>query len=98
MTGPLISFLTDFGLRDPSAAIMRGVVLWIVPDARIVDKKAIATIKTSRDIIFRIKFNKTNSHEAQTCCLKQFGNPIHSYLLIPAMAKMTLVFSLKHWC
>ena len=37
MTGPLISFLTDFGLRDPSAAIMRGVVLGIVPDARIVD-------------------------------------------------------------
>lgn len=37
MTGPLISFLTDFGLRDPSAAIMRGVVLELVPDARIVD-------------------------------------------------------------
>jgi len=37
MTGPLISFLTDFGLRDPSAAIMRGVVLGLVPDARIVD-------------------------------------------------------------
>jgi S-adenosylmethionine hydrolase len=37
MTGPLISFLTDFGLRDPSAAIMRGVVLGIAPDARIVD-------------------------------------------------------------
>ncbi|HEX2754928.1 MAG TPA: SAM-dependent chlorinase/fluorinase [Candidatus Limnocylindrales bacterium] len=37
MTGPLISFLTDFGLRDPSAAIMRGVVLSIAPDARIVD-------------------------------------------------------------
>ena len=37
MTGPLISFLTDFGLRDPSAAIMRGVVLELMPDARIVD-------------------------------------------------------------
>jgi S-adenosylmethionine hydrolase len=37
VTGPLISFLTDFGLRDPSAAIMHGVVLDIVPDARIVD-------------------------------------------------------------
>lgn len=37
MTGPLISFLSDFGARDPSAAIMRGVVLGIVPDARIVD-------------------------------------------------------------
>ena len=37
MTGPLVSFLTDFGLRDPSAAIMHGVVLDIVPDARIVD-------------------------------------------------------------
>ena len=37
MAGPLISFLTDFGLRDPSAAIMRGVVLGIVPEARIVD-------------------------------------------------------------
>jgi S-adenosylmethionine hydrolase len=37
VTGPVISFLTDFGLRDPSAAIMHGVVLDIVPDARIVD-------------------------------------------------------------
>ncbi len=37
MTGPLISLLTDFGSRDPSAAIMRGVLLGIVPDARIVD-------------------------------------------------------------
>ena len=37
MTGPLISFLTDFGLRDPSAAIMRGVVLDLIPDARILD-------------------------------------------------------------
>lgn len=37
MTGPLISLLSDFGLRDPSAAIMRGVILGIAPDARIVD-------------------------------------------------------------
>ncbi|MEO5940637.1 MAG: SAM-dependent chlorinase/fluorinase [Candidatus Limnocylindrales bacterium] len=37
MTRPLISLLSDFGLRDPSAAIMRGVVLGIAPDARIVD-------------------------------------------------------------
>ena len=37
MTGPLISLLTDFGARDPSAAILRGVILGIVPDARIVD-------------------------------------------------------------
>jgi S-adenosyl-L-methionine hydrolase (adenosine-forming) len=37
VAGPLITFLTDFGLRDPSAAILHGVVLGIVPDARIVD-------------------------------------------------------------
>ena len=37
MTGPLISLRSDFGSRDPSAAIMRGVVLGIAPDARIVD-------------------------------------------------------------
>jgi S-adenosylmethionine hydrolase len=37
VTAPLISLLSDFGLRDPSAAIMRGVVLGIAPDARIVD-------------------------------------------------------------
>ena len=37
MPGPLISLLTDFGLRDPSAAILHGVVLSIAPDARIVD-------------------------------------------------------------
>ncbi len=34
---PLISLLTDFGVRDPSAGIMRGVVLGIAPDALIVD-------------------------------------------------------------
>lgn len=37
MAGPLVSLLSDFGARDPSAAIMRGVVLGICPDARIVD-------------------------------------------------------------
>ena len=37
MPGPLISLLTDFGLRDPSAAILHGVALEIVPDARIID-------------------------------------------------------------
>jgi S-adenosylmethionine hydrolase len=37
VTDPLITFLTDFGLRDPSAAILHGVVLRITPDARIVD-------------------------------------------------------------
>jgi S-adenosylmethionine hydrolase len=37
VAGPLISLLSDFGSRDPSAAIMRGVVLGIAPEARIVD-------------------------------------------------------------
>jgi S-adenosylmethionine hydrolase len=37
MAGPLVSLLSDFGSRDPSAAIMRGVVLGIAPEARIVD-------------------------------------------------------------
>ncbi len=37
MTDPFISLLTDFGARDPSAAIMHGVILSIAPDARIVD-------------------------------------------------------------
>jgi S-adenosylmethionine hydrolase len=34
---PFVSLLTDFGLRDPSAAICRGVILGIAPDAAIVD-------------------------------------------------------------
>ncbi|MDQ3448030.1 MAG: SAM-dependent chlorinase/fluorinase, partial [Chloroflexota bacterium] len=34
---PLISLLSDFGSRDPSAGIMRGVALGIAPDALIVD-------------------------------------------------------------
>jgi S-adenosylmethionine hydrolase len=34
---PFISLLTDFGARDPSAAIMHGVMVSIAPDARIVD-------------------------------------------------------------
>ena len=37
MPAPLISLLTDFGARDPSAAILRGVILSIAPEARIVD-------------------------------------------------------------
>jgi S-adenosylmethionine hydrolase len=34
---PLVSLLTDFGSRDPSAGIMRAVVLGICPEAAIVD-------------------------------------------------------------
>jgi S-adenosylmethionine hydrolase len=37
MAGPLISLLTDFGDRDPSAAICRGVIWDIAPDARLLD-------------------------------------------------------------
>lgn len=34
---PFVSLLTDFGGRDPSAAICRGVILGIAPHARLVD-------------------------------------------------------------
>lgn len=34
---PFVSLMSDFGSRDPSAGIMRGVVLSIAPDALIVD-------------------------------------------------------------
>src|SRR5712671_4893793 len=37
MPAALISLLTDFGARDPSAAILHGVIASIAPDARIVD-------------------------------------------------------------
>ena len=37
MASPIVSLLTDFGLRDPSAAICRGVVLDIVPSAQVID-------------------------------------------------------------
>jgi S-adenosylmethionine hydrolase len=37
MTAPLISLLTDFGLNDPSVAACKGVILRIVPDARLLD-------------------------------------------------------------
>jgi len=37
MSSPLISLLTDFGLRDPSAAILHGVIAGIAPEARVVD-------------------------------------------------------------
>jgi S-adenosylmethionine hydrolase len=37
MPGPLVSLLTDFGARDPSGAILHGVILSIAPDVRIVD-------------------------------------------------------------
>ena len=37
MDRPVISFLSDFGARDPSAAICRGVMLGIARDAQIVD-------------------------------------------------------------
>ena len=37
VTRPFVSLLTDFGLRDMSAAIVRGVVLGIAPDAEVLD-------------------------------------------------------------
>jgi len=33
----LVTFLTDFGLRDPSAGVLTGVVLGIAPEARTLD-------------------------------------------------------------
>jgi S-adenosylmethionine hydrolase len=37
MPSPLVSLLTDFGARDPSAAILHGVIASIAPDARVID-------------------------------------------------------------
>jgi S-adenosylmethionine hydrolase len=37
MSRPFISLLSDFGARDPSAAILHGVILSIAPGAQIVD-------------------------------------------------------------
>jgi S-adenosyl-L-methionine hydrolase (adenosine-forming) len=37
MLKPLITFTTDFGLSDHFAAVMKGVVLSLAPDARLVD-------------------------------------------------------------
>lgn len=37
MAGPIITLTTDFGLRDPFVGIMKGVLLGIAPEARLVD-------------------------------------------------------------
>jgi S-adenosylmethionine hydrolase len=37
MGRPVISLLTDFGARDPSAGILHGVILGIAPDAAVID-------------------------------------------------------------
>jgi S-adenosylmethionine hydrolase len=37
MPAPLITLLTDFGARDMSAAILRGVIASIASDARVID-------------------------------------------------------------
>jgi S-adenosylmethionine hydrolase len=37
MTRPIVTLLTDFGLRDPSAAICKAVVLGICPEAEVID-------------------------------------------------------------
>lgn len=37
MTPPIITLTTDFGLRDPFVGIMKGVILGICPQARLVD-------------------------------------------------------------
>jgi S-adenosylmethionine hydrolase len=37
MTRPLVTLLTDFGVRDPSAAICRGVIFRIAPGAEVLD-------------------------------------------------------------
>ena len=36
-TRPIITLTTDFGARDPYVGIMKGVILQIAPDARLVD-------------------------------------------------------------
>ncbi|MGZ3587350.1 MAG: SAM-dependent chlorinase/fluorinase, partial [Candidatus Limnocylindrales bacterium] len=37
MARPFISFLSDFGSRDPSAAIVHGVIRGICPAAEVID-------------------------------------------------------------
>lgn len=37
MAAPIIALLTDFGLRDAFVGVLRGVILGIAPDARLVD-------------------------------------------------------------
>ena len=37
MAGPFLSFLTDFGSASTAPAVCRGVILGLVPDARILD-------------------------------------------------------------
>ena len=37
MTRPVVSLLTDFGVRDSSAGDLPGVVLGIAPDAEVID-------------------------------------------------------------
>lgn len=37
MAGPIVTLTTDFGLRDPFVGIMKGVILGICPEARLVD-------------------------------------------------------------
>jgi S-adenosylmethionine hydrolase len=37
MARPIVTLLTDFGLRDPSAAICKAVILGICPDAEVID-------------------------------------------------------------
>jgi S-adenosylmethionine hydrolase len=37
MSRPIVTLLTDFGLRDPSAAICKAVVLGICPEAEVID-------------------------------------------------------------
>ena len=37
MAGPLVTLLSDFGARDPSAAICRAVIWQIAPEARLLD-------------------------------------------------------------
>jgi S-adenosylmethionine hydrolase len=36
-SGPIVTLITDFGLRDPFVGIMKGVILGICPEARLVD-------------------------------------------------------------
>ena len=37
MRPPIVALLTDFGLKDPYVGLMKGVLLTVQPDARIVD-------------------------------------------------------------
>ena len=47
----IITLMTDFGLRDPYVAMIKGVILSINPEAKVIDIRETVPVKTDNSLV-----------------------------------------------